>query len=230
MNQIEYKVGLVVFPEMTQIDITGPHQVFAFMPNVKIYWLWKKIEPVRSNDGLTLLPDTTFADCPNLDIVCVPGGPGQIEMMRDEEMLAFLQKQAKTAKYMTSVCTGSLILAAAGLLQGYRAGCHWAFLDQLAMLGVEISEERVIVDRDRITGGGATAGLDFGLVVVSQLYGEETAKRIQLLLQYAPQPPFNAGVPSTAGENLVQQVKTFGKDLIAASLAQTKQTAAKVKF
>lgn len=214
---------------MTQIDITGPHQVFAFMPNVKIYWLWKNIEPVRSNDGLTLLPDTTFADCPDLDIVCVPGGPGQVEMMRDEEMLAFLQKQAKTAKYMTSVCTGSLILAAAGLLQGYRAGCHWAFADQLAMLGVEVSSDRVVLDRDRITGGGATAGLDFGFVVVSQLCGEETAKMIQLLLQYDPQPPFNAGIPSTAGDDLVKQVKTFGLDLIAASLTQTKQTATKLK-
>lgn len=227
MNQTEYKIGLVVFPEMTQMDITCPHQVFAFMPNTQIYWLWKEIEPVKSNGGLTLLPDTTFSECPDLDIVCVPGGPGQIAMMGDEEMLAFLQKQAKTAKYMTSVCTGSLILAAAGLLQGYRAGCHWAFLDQLAMLGVEISSDRVVADRDRITGGGVTAGLDFALVVASQLCGEETAKRIQLLLQYDPQPPFNTGTPSTAGDDLVRQVKTFGKDLIAASLAQTKQTATK---
>lgn len=230
MNQTKYKVGLVIFPEMTQIDITGPHQIFAFMPNTRIYWLWKKIEPVKSNDGLTILPDTTFTDCPDLDILCVPGGPGQIEMMRDEQMLEFLQKKAKTAKYITSVCTGSLILAAAGLLQGYRAGCHWAFLEQLAMLGVETSSERVIIDRDRITGGGVTAGLDFGLVVVSQLCGEETAKRIQLLLQYDPQPPFNAGSPEKAEPELVTQVKTFGHDLIAASLAQTKQTAIKLKI
>jgi cyclohexyl-isocyanide hydratase len=230
MNQAKYKVGLVIYPEMTQIDITGPHQVFAFMPNTQIYWLWKKIEPVTSNDGLTIMPDTTFADCPTLDVICVPGGPGQIKMMKDEQMLAFLQQQAKTAKYITSVCTGSLILAAAGLLQGYRAGCHWAFLDQLALLEVEVSSERVVKDGNRITGGGATAGLDFGLVVVSQLCGEETAKMIQLLLQYDPQPPFNAGTPQQAGEKLVKQVQTFGKELIAASLAQTKETAIKLKI
>lgn len=230
MNQTTYKVGLIVFPKMTQIDITGPHQVFAFMPNTQIYWLWKKIEPVRSDDGLTLLPDTTFAECPDLDIICVPGGPGQIEMMADEQLLKFLQKQAKTAKYITSVCTGSLVLAAAGLLQGYRAGCHWAFLDQLALLGVEVSDERVVCDRDRITGGGVTAGLDFGLVVVNQLCGEETAKMIQLILQYDPEPPFNVGSPVKAGEDLVKQVTTFGQDVISASLAQTQQTALKLKL
>lgn len=230
MNSQEYKVGLVIFPEMTQMDITGPHQVFAFMPNTKIYWLWKKIEPVRSNDGLTVLPNTTFAESPDLDIVCVPGGPGQVDMMRDKEMLEFLQQQATTAKYMTSVCSGSLILAAAGLLQGYRAGCHWAFLDQLAMLGVQVSQERVVCDRDRITGGGVTAGLDFGLVVVSQLCGEDTAKMIQLLLQYDPQPPFNVGLPSKAGEDLVKKVQAFGKDIIAASLVQTQQTARELKL
>jgi cyclohexyl-isocyanide hydratase len=225
MERSQYNIGLVIFPEMTQIDITGSHQVFAFMPDTRIYWLWKSLEPVRSNDGLTILPDTTFDDCPSLDVLCVPGGPGQIEMMADAEVLAFLQKQAKMAKFVTSVCTGSLILAAAGLLQGYRAGCHWAFLDQLAMLGVEVSTERVVVDRDRITGGGATAGIDFGLVVVSQLCGEETAKTIQLLLQYDPQPPFKAGSPEQAGEVLVNRVKQFGKQLIEASLIQTKQTA-----
>lgn len=221
----QHHIGLVVFPEMTQIDMTGPQQVFAFMPNAHIYILWKTLEPVRSNDGLTILPTTTFEQCPKLDVLCVPGGPGQVEMMQDQEMLSFLQKQSKTAKYVTSVCTGSLILAAAGLLQGYRAGCHWAFLDQLAMLGVETSTDRVVIDRDRLTGGGATAGIDFALVLVSQLCGEEAAKTVQLLLQYDPQPPFKAGSPQDAGKDCVMRVRQFGKELIATSFEVTKQTA-----
>lgn len=225
-NQANYNIGLLIFPGMTQLDITGPHQVFAMMPNTQIYLLWKNLEPVTSSEGMTILPTTTFDDCPALDILCVPGGAiGQVEMMRDTQVLKFLQKQGKTAKYITSVCTGSLILAAAGLLQGYRAACHWAFRDQLAMLGVEVSTERVVVDRNRITGGGVTAGIDFGLVIAATLCGEETAKMIQLLLEYNPAPPFNAGSPENAGEVLVEQVKKFGEQLIEASLAQTKKTA-----
>ncbi|MEA5503369.1 DJ-1/PfpI family protein [Halotia wernerae UHCC 0503] len=225
-NPAKYHIGLVIFPGMTQLDITGPHQVFALMPNTCVHLLWKSLQPVTSNEGMTILPTTTFDDCPSLDVLCVPGGAaGQVEMMRDAEVLEFLQQQGKTAKYITSVCTGSLILAAAGLLQGYRAACHWAFRDQLAMLGVEVGTERVVVDRDRITGGGVTAGIDFGLVVAAHLCGEETAKLIQLLLEYNPAPPFNAGSPENAGEVLVAQVRKLGRKMIVASLAQTKETA-----
>ncbi|BAZ51103.1 ThiJ/PfpI domain protein [Nostoc sp. NIES-4103] len=225
-NLSEYHIGLVIYPGMTQLDITGPHQVFALIPNTSVHLLWKTLEPVTSNEGMTILPTNTFENCPSLDVLCVPGGAvGQVEMMRDTEVLEFLRQQGKTAKYITSVCTGSLILAAAGLLKGYRAACHWAFRDQLAMLGVEVATERVVVDRNRITGGGVTAGIDFGLTVAAQLCGEDTAKVIQLLLEYNPAPPFNAGSPENAGEAIVAQVKMFGKQLIAASMAQTKQTA-----
>jgi cyclohexyl-isocyanide hydratase len=223
-RQTQYQIGLLIYPGMTQLDITGPYQVFAFMPNTRVHLIWKALEPVTSNEGLTILPTTTFYDCPNLDVICVPGGGmGQIAMMRDSEVLAFLQQQAKNAKYITSVCSGSLILAAAGLLKGYRAACHWAFRDQLAMLGVEVGSERVVKDRDRITGGGVTAGIDFGLFLAAQLCGEETAKTIQLLLEYNPAPPFDAGSPERAGDALVKQVQQLGKELIAASLEQTKQ-------
>jgi cyclohexyl-isocyanide hydratase len=226
-HQIKYHVGLVIFPGMTQLDLTGPHQVFAVMPDTRVHLLWKTPEPVTSSEGMTILPTTTFNDCPSLDVLCVPGGAmGQMEMMRDTEVLEFLQQQSKTAKYITSVCTGSLILAAAGLLQGYRAACHWAFRDQLAMLGVEVGTERVVVDRNRITGGGVTAGIDFGLVLAGLLFGETTAKTIQLMLEYNPAPPFNAGSPEIAGEEIVEQVKQFGAQLLEASLTQTKQTAA----
>ncbi len=226
-NQAKSQIGLLIYPGMTQLDITAPHQVFAFMPDTQVHFLWKTLEPVKSDEGLKILPTTTLAECPTLDVICVPGGPGTIAMMRDTEVLEFLQQQAKTAKYVTSVCTGSLILAAAGLLLRYRAGCHWAFLDQLAMLGVEVSKERVVIDRNRITGGGVTAGLDFGLIVASKLCGEETALTIQLLLQYEPQPPFNAGSPEKAGFALVETVKKLGEQLIDASWEATKETVAR---
>ena len=225
-TQAKYYIGLVIFPGMTQLDMTGPYQVFSMMPDTRVLLLWKTLEPVTSSEGMTILPTATFNDCQSLDVLCVPGGAiGQVEMMQDAEVLEFLRQQGKTAKYITSVCTGSLILAAAGLLQGYRAACHWAFRDQLAMLGVEVGTQRVVVDRNRITGGGVTAGIDFGLVVVGKLCGEETAKMIQLLLEYNPAPPFNAGSPESAGDILVEQVKKFGEQLIEASLAATKQTA-----
>lgn len=191
-----------------------------------MHLLWKNLEPVTSYEGLTILPTTTFDECPQLDIICIGGGGmATIETMADSEVLEFLKQQSETAKYITSVCTGSLILAAAGLLKGYRAGCHWLFREHLAILGVEVATERVVVDRNRITGGGVTAGIDFGLVVVSQLCGEETAKRIQLLLEYNPAPPFDTGSPENAGEVLVEQVKKFGETLLQASLAQAKATA-----
>lgn len=225
-NQVKYHIGLLIYPGMTQLDITGPYQVFAMMPETRVHLLWKTLQPVTSSEGMTILPTTTFENCPSLDVLCVPGGAvGQVEMMRDTEVLEFLRQQGKTAKYTTSVCTGSLILAAAGLLQGYRAACHWAFRDQLAMLGVEVGTDRVVVDRDRITGGGVTAGIDFGLVVAAHLCGEETAKLIQLMLEYNPAPPFNCGSPENAGEALVKQVKKFGEQLIEASFVQTKETA-----
>lgn len=225
-TQAKYHIGLVIFPGMTQLDMTGPYQVFSMMPDTRVLLLWKTLESVTSSEGMTILPTAAFNDCPTLDVLCVPGGAiGQVEMMQDIEVLDFLRQQSKTAKYITSVCTGSLILAAAGLLQGYRAACHWAFRDQLAMLGVEVGSERVVVDRDRITGGGVTAGIDFGLVLAGKLCGEETAKMIQLLLEYNPAPPFNAGSPESAGDILVEQVKKFGEQLIYASLEVTKKTA-----
>ncbi len=230
-NEIKYQIGLVIYPKMTQLDILGPHQVFALIPNAKVHILWKTKDPVTTGEGLTILPTTTFAECPQLDVLCIGGGEiGQVEMMRDRELLEFLALQGKTAKYVTSVCTGSLILAAAGLLQGYRAATHWLLREHLAMLGVEVGTERVVIDRNRITGGGVTAGIDFGLVVAAQLCGEETAKAMQLLLEYNPAPPFNVGSPETAGDVLVETVKKMGDRLIQASLVQTKETAKQLKI
>jgi cyclohexyl-isocyanide hydratase len=191
------QIGFLVYPDVTQLDFTAPHQVFGCLPDVQIHLLWKNLEPIRAQDGLMVLPTTSFAQCPPLDVLCVPGGgPGQVDLLNDPEVLDFLHRQS--AKYITSVCTGSLLLAAAGLLDGYRAACHWSFREHLAAFRVEVSSDRVVVDRDRITGGGVTAGLDFGLAIVAKLCGEDTAKTIQLLLEYNPEPPFNCGSPETA--------------------------------
>jgi cyclohexyl-isocyanide hydratase len=197
------QIGLLIFPKVTQLDLTGPVQVFSSVPGAKLHLVWKRIEPVASDSVLTLTPTTTFADCPPCDVICVPGGAGTDDMVNDEEMLAFLRRQAETAKYITSVCTGSLVLGAAGLLKGYRAATHWSAREHLAAFGAIASNERVCVDRNRITGGGVTAGIDFALTAVAELVDRKTAEAIQLRLEYNPAPPFQAGSPETAPSDVL---------------------------
>jgi cyclohexyl-isocyanide hydratase len=192
------QIGLVLFPKVTQLDFTGPLQVFSSVPGARVHLIWKRIEPVASDSVLTLTPTATFADCPQLDVICVPGGFGTDDMVNDAEMLDFLRRQAKAAKYITSVCTGSLVLGAAGLLKGYSATTHWSAMDMLAPYGATPTKTRVCVDRNRITGGGVTAGIDFALTLVSIMVDRPTAEMIQLRLEYNPAPPFNSGSPDTA--------------------------------
>jgi cyclohexyl-isocyanide hydratase len=199
-------IGMILFPNLTQLDLTGPYEVFSRMPNTRIHLLWHTLGPVRSDRGLAILPDTTFRDAPQLDILCVPGGGGTSAVMEDAEVLAFLQTQAQKARYITSVCTGALVLGAAGLLNGYRAATHWLSMDLLPLFGAEPTHERVVIDRNRITGGGVTAGIDFGLVIAAELYGAEVAQQIQLTIEYNPQPPFNSGSPTTADPVLAQSI------------------------
>jgi cyclohexyl-isocyanide hydratase len=201
------QIGLLVFPNVTQLDLTGPVQVFAGVPGAKLHLVWKRIEPVPSDSVLMLTPTTTFADCPQLDVICVPGGFGTNDLLNDEEVLEFLRNQARGAKYITSVCTGSLVLGAAGLLRGYRAATHWTAMDSLAAFGATPTKTRVCIDRNRVTGGGVTAGIDFALTLVSMLLDEKTAQAIQLRLEYNPAPPFNAGSPDTAPAEVVAQTK-----------------------
>jgi cyclohexyl-isocyanide hydratase len=207
------QIGLLVFPKVTQLDLTGPLQVFASVPGAQVHLIWKRIEPVPSDSVLTLTPTVSFADCPQLDVICVPGGAGTDDMINDEEMLEFLQRQAAGAKYITSVCTGSLVLGAAGLLKGYRATTHWTAMDFLAPYGATPTRTRVCVDRNRISGGGVTAGIDFALTLVSILLDRETAEAIQLRLEYNPAPPFNAGSPDTAPPEILARTR----DRIASS-------------
>jgi cyclohexyl-isocyanide hydratase len=197
------QIGLLIFPKVTQLDFTGPLQVFSSLPGAVVHLIWKRIEPVPSDSVLTLTPTVSFADCPQLDVICVPGGAGIDDMVNDAEMLDFLRQQAAGAKYVTSVCTGALVLGAAGLLTGYRAATHWAAMDFLNAFGAIPTKTRVCVDRNRVTGGGVTAGIDFALTLVSLLVDRETAEAIQLRLEYNPAPPFNAGSPDTAPPEIV---------------------------
>jgi cyclohexyl-isocyanide hydratase len=201
------QIGILIFPKVTQLDFTGPLQVFSGVPNAKVHLIWKRIEPVASDSVMVLTPTMTFADCPQLDVICVPGGGGADDMVNDDEVLAFLRKQAEGAKFVTSVCTGSLVLGAAGLLKGYRAATHWTAMEYLSGYGAIPTKTRVCTDRNRITGGGVTAGIDFALTVVSMLVNRKTAEAIQLGIEYNPAPPFNSGSPDTAPAETVARVR-----------------------
>ncbi len=204
---VPIQIGILLYPNVTQLDATGPAQVLARVPGATLHMIWKTRDPVPTDAGFSIVPTTTFADCPKLDVICVPGGGGQVALMTDEETLDFLRKQAATARYVTSVCTGSLVLGAAGLLKGYKSACHWAWRDMLPAFGAIPVAERVVRDRNRISGGGVTAGIDFGLTVAAELAGEEVAKSIQLVLEYDPQPPFDSGSPEKAGPERVKRIR-----------------------
>src|SRR5260370_36383540 len=201
------QIGLGIFPKVTQLDLTGPVQVFSSVPGAKVHLIWKRIEPVVSDSVLMLTPTITFADCPQLDVICVPGGVGSDDMVNDAEVLDFLRRQAVAAKYITSVCTGSLVLGAAGLLRGYRATTHWSAMDHLAPFGATPVKTRVCIDRNPITGGGVTAGIHFPLTLLSIMVNRQTAEAIQLRLEYNPAPPFNAGSPDTAPPEVLALMK-----------------------
>jgi cyclohexyl-isocyanide hydratase len=220
-----FTIGMLIFPRMTQLDFTGPFEVFARIPGVKVHVLWKLIEPVVSDTGLAILPTTTLDNCPDLGLICIPGGPGQIALMDDEKILAFVRERGERAKFVTSVCTGSLVLGAAGLLKGYKASTHWMSLDQLAYFGATPVAHRIVVDRDRITGGGVTAGIDLGLYVASLITNEQTARSIQLSLEYNPQPPFTSGSPEGAGSEVVAAVRQRAAAMLSERLAATKRAA-----
>ena len=201
-----YRIGFLLWPELTQLDMTGPAQVLSKMPGAELHFVWKSTAPVPSDCGLPLAPTTTFADCPPLDMICVPGGVGVAPIMRDAEVLDWLRTQAAGASLITSVCTGSLILAAAGLLDGYRAGCHWAAGEQLALFGATFVRERVVIDRNRITAGGVTSGIDFAFRIIAQLHGRDVAEAIALALEYDPA-PMGGGTPATARPEILAQVQ-----------------------
>ena len=191
-------IAFLLFPGVTQLDLTAPAQVLSRLGNVKLDLVAKTRDPVATDAQFPLLPTATFAEVPRTDILCVPGGFGTIPAMEDAETMAWVRQVAETAQWVTSVCTGSLVLAAAGLLTGYRAACHWASRDQLAFFGAEPVAERVVFDRNRVTGGGVTAGIDFALALTARIRDEAHAKFVQLSLEYDPAPPFDSGSPERA--------------------------------
>jgi cyclohexyl-isocyanide hydratase len=200
-------IGMLLYPGLTQLDLTGPFEVLHRVPDAKVHLVWKDTQPVYADSGLGIVPTTSFADCPSLDIVFVPGGRGQVPLMTDAVVLDFLRRHAATARYVTSVCTGALVLGAAGLLDGYNAATHWAFVELLPAFGARHAPGRVVVDRNRITGGGVTAGIDFALRLAAELAGDDVARAIQLGLEYDPAPPFASGHPDVADPALVAQIR-----------------------
>jgi cyclohexyl-isocyanide hydratase len=191
-------VGILVFPRVQQLDLTGPYEVFASISGAKVHLIWKDRLVIASASGLLLTPTMTFVECPTLDVLCVPGGEGINALLRDAEVLDFLRAQASRVRYLTSVCTGALVLGAAGLIKGRRATTHWASHDLLAKFGAIPTKGRVVRDGKLVTAGGVTAGIDFALTIAAELLGEARAQEIQLAHEYAPEPPFQAGTPETA--------------------------------
>lgn len=201
------QIGMVLFQRLTQLDFTGPHEVLARIPGAQVHVVAKSREPVVAESGLVLLPSTTFAELAHVDVLFVPGGAGQIEACDDGVTLDWVSAVGGSARYVTSACTGALLLGCAGLLRGYRATTHWAFLDLLPIVGATPIEHRVVIDRNRITGGGITAGIDAALTIAAELVGRDAAEAIQLEMEYNPAPPFSAGHPSVARRELVERAR-----------------------
>jgi len=201
------RIGVLVFPGMLQLDCTGPYAVFAAAPGAVVDLVWKDTVPVLSSDKLLLTPSRSFAACPPLDIVCVPGGKGILPLLDDPLVHGFLQQQAERVHFLASVCTGALVLGAAGLLAGYKATTHWQSLEMLAEFGAFPVPERVVVDRKRATAAGVSAGIDLALTLVSMEWGPDFACDIELAMEYDPHPPFGVGHPSRAPHELTDRVR-----------------------
>ncbi|MGP1352223.1 MAG: DJ-1/PfpI family protein [Parasphingopyxis sp.] len=223
------QIVILLYPNMTQLDFTAPFEVFAALPDAKIDLVWKTTDPVRDVNGLTIVPSASLADAPQADLLFVPGGFGQAALMEDDEVLDWLRAQAEGAKYITSVCTGSLVLAAAGLLDGYRATSHWHWIEQLKLFGAEPVSERVVIDRNRITGAGVSAGIDMALSLVAELYGEPLARLIQLGIEYDPDPPFDGGHPRRESEEIVAMLTARMESIAEARWEVAEKAAARLK-
>ena len=202
-----FNVGIIVFPNITQLDMTGPFEVFSRMPGARVHLIWKDSRMLCSDTGLSFLPTTTYDNVGRLDLLCVPGGPGISPLLEDTETLDFIRRQAGSVTYLTSVCTGALVLGAAGLLRGRKATTHWLSKDLLEAFSAIPVDARVVVDDHLITGGGVTAGIDFALTIVAQHAGDSVAKQIQLAIEYDPAPPFDSGSPAKADAELVAEAR-----------------------
>jgi cyclohexyl-isocyanide hydratase len=221
-------IAFLLFPDVTQLDLTGPAQVLSRLGNAKLDLVAKTRDPVPTDAQFPLLPTATFAEVPRTDILCVPGGFGTVATMEDAETLTWLRQVGDGAQWVTSVCTGSLVLAAAGLLTGYRATSHWASRDQLAWFGAEPVAERVVFDRNRVTGGGVTAGIDFALALMAAIRGEDHARFVQLSLEYDPAPPFDSGSPARADAATLAQYRAMVDKFAPGRAAKVRAIAARL--
>ena len=225
------QIAMLVYPQMTTLDLIGPQQMFAIMGNVQIHLVAQNIDkPIITDSGVPILPTTRFADCPtDLTVLFAPGGSrGVLAVLHDDAALDFMAQRGKTAQWVTSVCTGSLILGAAGLLRGYRATSHWSMRDQiLPIFGAIPVKERVVQDRNRMTGAGVTAGMDFALQLAALLRNEKMARAIQLGMEYDPQPPFHAGTLETAGADVRGMMQAAFAPLQVETEAEARSVAAK---
>jgi cyclohexyl-isocyanide hydratase len=224
------QIGFLLFPQVQQLDLTGPYDVLASLPDVQVHLIWKDLVPVTASTGLVLKPTITFDDCPDLDVICIPGGGGVGPLMEDEQTLEFIKRQAAQAKYVTSVCTGSLVLGAAGLLKGKRATTHWAYHELLPTLGAIAVKDRVVRDGNLFTGGGITAGIDFALTLAAELIGADAAQVLQLQLEYAPAPPFNAGSPDTASQHVLDEARNRAAASLKTRTQITERAAARLNL
>jgi cyclohexyl-isocyanide hydratase len=222
----DFNVGFVIFPDLTQLDFTGPLQVLHRLPGAKMYIVAKSRDPVPSDCGLSMLPTATFQDCPPLDLICVPGGAGVLQAMRDRETVDFVKRQAAGARYVTSVCTGAFVLGMAGLLKGKRATTHWAYTGLLANVGATFEKARTVWDGNLVTAGGVTSGIDFALRMVAAIAGDEIAQTIQLGIEHDPDPPFASGSPDRAAEPIRARVEARfadAREAYRAALVDAKQ-------
>lgn len=202
-----FRAGFLLFPNVTQLDLTGPLQVLHRLPGSETHVVAKSLAPVPSDCGLALVPTSTFDACPPLDLLCVPGGFGVDRAIADEATIAFVRRAIAGARYVTSVCTGAFVLGVAGALRGRRATTHWAYRSLLPRVGATPVEARVVRDGNVFTGGGVTAGIDFALTLAAEIAGEEIAREIQLAIEYDPAPPFDAGSPTQASTALRARVE-----------------------
>jgi cyclohexyl-isocyanide hydratase len=224
------QIAALVFPDMDQMDFTGPFEVLSRLPDPKIHVVWKELTPIRDAFGLILTPDTTLDSIlPTLDVLLVPGGRGQLPLMDDETILSWLRLRATHALYILSVCTGALTLGAAGLLRGRRATTHWNSFHLLPYFGAEPEDARVVIDGNLISTAGVSAGIDGSLRLATLLQGEEAAQRIQLEMQYAPEPPFAAGTPAQAPEWILGAARKAAANLTAARLEAAKRAADRIQ-
>ncbi len=198
------QLAFLLFPGITQLDLTGPVQFLSRLPGAKVDLVWDSLDPVPTDAGFSIMPTATFAQVPRADVLCVPGGMGVAGVIDHAPALDWVRQVGAEAEWVTSVCTGALVLGAAGLLQGYRATTHWAWHDLLDLFGAEPVHARTVFDRNRVTGGGVTAGIDFALALIARIAGDDHARAVQLALEYDPAPPFDAGSPAKAGPALVE--------------------------